>query len=95
MMMANEIRRATGKNQSVCLAKAWQINRLKELLQNGIVRFAYERADGSLRRAAGTLNTVNHLLKGTGRINYKTLTYYDINACAFRSFRVENLITIY
>lgn len=95
MMMAAEIRRATGKNLSVCLAKAWQINRLMNLLHEGVVRFAYERADGSLRRVAGTLKNREHLLKGNGKKNYKTLCYYDMNAAGFRSFRVENLITIY
>lgn len=94
-MMANEIRKATSQNRFVCLIKAWQLHRLIDQLQTGIVSFAYERADGILRRATGTLKNVEYWMKRTGKKSYKTLCYYDVKASAFRSFRIENLITIY
>lgn len=95
MLVANEIKTATGKSKSVCVAKAWQLYRLRCKLTEGSVRFAYERADGRLRKATGTLANVDHLVKGTGRKIYKTFRYFDVNAGAFRSFRVENLVSIY
>ena len=60
-----------------------------------IVTFAYEKADGSLRKAKGTLQDVQNLIKGTGPENYKTVRYFDVEANGFRSFKVENLITTY
>jgi len=64
-------------------------------MHRGIVTFAYEKADGSLRRATGTLKDVQSLIKGTGSENYKTVRYFDVDANGFRSFKVENFITAY
>ena len=62
----------------------------------GVVRFAYEKADGTLRKAAGTLHEVDATIKGTGRPNDAlTIRYYDVEAGGWRSFKVENLIAIY
>ena len=52
-------------------------------------------ADGSLRKAKGTLKDVQSLIKGTGSENYKTVRYFDVDANGFRSFKVENFITVY
>ena len=95
MMVADEIKTATGMEWPACIAKAHQLQQLIHRMENGTVSFAYERVDGTLRRATGTLKDVDHLCKGKSRNTYKTLCYYDIKAEAFRSFRVENLITIY
>ena len=64
-------------------------------MHKGIVSFAYEKSDGSLRKAKGTLKDIQNLIKGTGSENYKTVRYFDIEANGFRSFKVENFITIY
>lgn len=64
-------------------------------MRREIVTFAYEKADGSLRKAKGTLKDVSNLIKGTGSENYKTVRYFDVEANGFRSFKVENLITVY
>lgn len=62
----------------------------------GVVRFAYEKADGTLRRACGTLQDIAATIKGTGRPDDgRTVKYYDIEAAGWRSFKVENLVTIY
>ena len=95
MMMAHEIFKATMKNWSVCLAKAWQLYRLVKMLRAGIVKFAYEKSDGNLRKATGTLIGASEMVKGTGKKNYKTVCYFDADAEAFRSFKVENLVAIY
>lgn len=57
--------------------------------RNGII------SDGSLRKAKWTLQDVSSLIKGTGSENYKTVRYFDVDANGFRSFKVENLITVY
>lgn len=96
MRRAWAIARTTGKAFAVCLSKAWQLYRLAKQMRTSAVRFAYEKADGSLRRAVGTLKDVAAMVTGTGRPDdSRTFKYYDTEAAAFRSFRVENLIAIY
>ena len=92
---AYEMMKVTGKTFAVCLAKAWAIYRLYKRMKSETVSFAYEKADGSLRKAKGTLQDVSNLIKGTGVENYKTVRYFDVDANGFRSFKVENLITVY
>jgi hypothetical protein len=93
--MAHELMKATGKAFAVCLSRAWALYRLTRQMHKGVVTFAYEKADGSLRKAKGTLKDVQNLIKGTGLENYKTVKYFDIEANGFRSFKVENFITAY
>lgn len=88
--------RSTGRAFSVCLSKAWELYRLTKRMRAGVVRFAYEKADGSLRKACGTLHDVAAMVKGTGRPNDAiTMRYYDVEADGWRSFKVENLVTVY
>ena len=93
--MAYALMKATGKAFAVCLSRAWALYRLTKQMHKGIVSFAYEKSDGSLRKAKGTLKDIQNLIKGTGSENYKTVRYFDIEANGFRSFKVENFITIY
>lgn len=96
MRRAWAIARSTGKMFPVCLSKAWAIYRLVRAMRAGIVSFAYEKADGSMRRANGTLHYVASAIKGTGRPDDgRTVKYYDVEAGGWRSFRVENFITAY
>ena len=92
---AYEIDRVTGKQFAVCLAKAWALYRLKKAMKQGIVSFAYEKADGTLRKAKGTLKEVRNLIKGTGKDKVNAFPYFDTEVHAFRSFKIENLVTIY
>lgn len=92
---AYELVKLTGKSFQVCLAKAWSLYRLTRQMHKEIVTFAYEKADGSLRKAKGTLKDIESLIKGTGSENFKTVRYFDVDANAFRSFKVENFITAY
>lgn len=70
-----------GKAFNICLVKAWSLYRLTQRMRAGVVRFAYEKADGTLRRAAGTLHEVAATIKGTGRPDDGcTVKYYDVEA---------------
>lgn len=91
-----EISKSTGKAFAICLVKAWQIYRLSNRMKTGTVKFAFEKVDGSLRYALGTLaNLQTSTFKGTRKPNYKTLAYFDTQSQGFRSFRVENLVRVY
>lgn len=96
MRRAWQIARATGKAFAVALSKSWQLYRLTKQMRAGVVRFAYEKADGTLRKALGTLKDTAALVKGTGRPDDgRTVRYYDVEAGAWRSFKVENFVTEY
>jgi len=96
MRRAWAITRATGKAFAVCLSKAWQLYWLTKRMRAGIVRFAYEKADGTLRKAVGTLADTAARVKGTGRPgDCRTVKYYDVEADGWRSFKVENFVTVY
>jgi hypothetical protein len=96
MRRAWTIARATGKAFSICLVKAWSLYRLTQRMRAGVVRFAYEKADGTLRKACGTLHEVAATIKGTGRPDDgQTVKYYDVEADGWRSFKVENFVTVY
>lgn len=60
---AYEMMKATGKAFAVCLAKAWAIYRLYKRMKKETVSFSYEKQDGSLRKAKGTLQNVSNLSK--------------------------------
>lgn len=93
---AHEIMKSTGKGFAVCLSKSWVIYRLtKKLLSKDEVCFTYEKKDGSLRRAYGTLKNVGQFIKGTGKATAKVFHYWDLEAVAFRCFKAENLISVF
>ena len=96
MRRAWQIARTTGKAFAVALSKSWQLYRLTQRLRAGVVRFAYEKADGTLRKALGTLKDTAVLVKGAGRPDDgRTVRYYDVEADGWRSFKVENFIMAY
>lgn len=96
MQRAWALHRETKKSFAVCLSKAWALYRLVKQMRQGVAVFAFEKSDGSLRRARGTLKDTARFVKGTGvSTPDKTVRYYDIDKSAFRSFKIENLITVY
>ncbi|HEY9222325.1 MAG TPA: SH3 beta-barrel fold-containing protein [Lutibacter sp.] len=93
---AYEILKSTGKSFAVCLSKAWALYRLsKKLFTKDEVCFTYEKKDGTLRKAYGTLKNIAQLIKGTGQTNNSVFHYWDLQAVGFRCFKVENLVTIF
>lgn len=77
------------------LKKAWQLYRLKKAMHSGIVKFCYEKVDGSARIAYGTLfNLPERKRSAKKEPSYKTICYFDTKKQAFRSFKVENFIAV-
>jgi hypothetical protein len=89
------IARTTGKTFSICLVKAWELYKLKKAMAIRKVKFAFEKKDGTLRYATGTLEK-DYLqdVKGRGS-SLSVMTYWDIESRGFRCFKIENLIKIY
>lgn len=85
-----------GFSMAEAMKQAWQILKLKAALKNGIVKFFYQKLDGSVRTAWGTLKDgLIPETKSTGhKRNESLITYYDNEKASFRSFKVANFIRI-
>lgn len=99
MKYAHQLLKATGNSWRFCMLKAWELYRLAKKMRNGVVKFAYEKTDGSIRLAEGTLMDVPAGATVRGKRitkpSYKTFAYFDIQKAEMRCFKIENLITIY
>jgi len=88
----------TGFEFSVCLKKAWTNFKLLQLLRKGIVRFYFQKVDGTIREAWGTINA-NYFPQNTsedaGRKKNDTVqAYFDTECQEWRCFKKLNLVTI-
>ena len=83
-----------GFGMSEALRKAWANIRLKKEMAKRVVKFYFQKVDGTIREAYGTLNTsVLPQSNGSGRRQNDTLqVYYDTERQEFRSFKKANLI---
>ncbi|MBD5239867.1 MAG: DUF2693 domain-containing protein [Bacteroidales bacterium] len=97
MKYAWQLWKATKQQWRICMLKAWQLYRLAKAMRKGVVTFYYSKADGSIRKAAGSLKNVpaGATLGGkkVTKPSYKTMAYFDTEKNAFRSFKIENLIS--
>lgn len=79
------------------LRKAWKLYRLAKKMRKGVVKFVFEKVDGSARIAYGTLCDLPAGItsrKSSGKSpKYATMCYWDTKKNAFRSFKVENFIS--
>lgn len=96
MKYAWQLWRATKQQWRICMIKAWQLYRLARAMRKGVVTFYYQKADGSIRKALGTLKNLpaDATLGGkkVTKPSYKTMAYFDTEKNSFRCFKVENLI---
>ncbi|MEG2150543.1 MAG: SH3 beta-barrel fold-containing protein [Bacteroidaceae bacterium] len=83
-----------GFSMAEAMKQSWKALKLKAALKKGIVKFFYQKLDGTVRTAWGTLK--EGLIpepKGTERKkNESLITYYDNEKASYRSFKVANLI---
>lgn len=95
MKYAWQLWKATKQAWRLCMVKAWQLYRLAKSMRQGVVTFYYQKADGSIRKAVGTLKNLPARVSLGGKSSnpsYKTMAYFDVEKNSFRSFKVENLI---
>lgn len=93
MLRAYHIMHANGLSWSESLKKAWQLYKLNKELHSGKVSFYFEKKDGEIRKANATLK-IDYEFKTQNQPNPKIFTYFDLDANAFRCFKVENFIMI-
>lgn len=109
MQMMWQFIRKNGYSRSEALKKAWLNIKLKAAMRQKIVKFYYQKVDGSIREAFGTLKeSLLPMTQGTEKKANSTLfTYFDSERESWRSFKranilsicepknIENLITVY
>lgn len=96
MKYAWQLWKTTRQLWRICMIKAWQLYRLAKAMRERVVTLYYSKADGSIRKAMGTLKNVpaGATLGGKKKTKptYKTMAYFDTEKNAFRCFKIENLI---
>lgn len=96
MNLAWQLIRKNGFSMSEALKCAWVNFKLKAQMKSKIVKFYFQKVDGSIREAFGTLSEkLMPATKGTDRKANETVqTYYDTEVGEFRCFKKANLLKI-
>lgn len=80
-----------------CMVAAWKVLRLNAALQHGLVRFSFQKLNGEVREAVGTLRSDLFVVppKTTDRPEFLTVVrYFDLDKNAIRSFRAERILRV-
>lgn len=96
MKTAWQFFKQTGQTFSECLKKAWANFKLKKAMQTKIVRFYFQKVNGEIREAWGTLcptfmPPIDE--KDNRKKNETVQIYYDTEVKEFRCFKKFNLIS--
>lgn len=96
MQLAWQLVRKNGFSMSEAMKEAWLNMKLKLQLKQKIVKFYFQKVDGSLREAYGTLKTeLIPETKGDDRKKSDTVqVYYDTERQEYRCFKKANLVKI-
>ncbi len=96
MQLAWQFVKTNGMTMAEALRTAWRNIKLKMAMKLRIVKFYFQKVDGSIREAYGTLadNIVPDVAQGGRRANDTVQTYYDTERRDFRCFKKANLISM-
>lgn len=85
-----------GFSMAEAMKQSWKVLKLKAALKKGVVKFFYQKLNGEIRCAWGTLKEgLTPETKSTERKkNESLITYYDNEKQAFRSLKIANLIKV-
>ena len=97
MQMAWQFVKRNGFTMAEALKAAWMNYKLKVAMAVRIVKFYFQKVDGSIREAYGTLSP-SRIPATSGNSNRRqndtVQTYFDTEAMGFRSYKKANLIRI-
>ena len=95
MREAHRFIKIAGISLSEALKRAWSNFKLKVAMTKGIVKFYFQKIDGSIREAYGTLNA-RFVPATVGTDNRKksdtTQAYFDTEKSEWRCYKKLNLI---
>lgn len=96
MSLAWQFVKRNGYTMSEALKCAWANIKLRTALNKRIVKFYFQKVDGTLREAYGTLKTeLIPETKGDDRKRNDTVqVYFDTEKSEYRCFKKANLIRI-
>ena len=96
MQLAWQFVKKNGYSLSEALKVAWMNIKLKVQMKKRIVKFYFQKVDGSLREAFGTLSeSVIPQTQSNGRkMNDTCQVYFDTEKGEWRCFKRANLIRI-
>ena len=95
MVLAHQFVRKNGMSLSEALKTAWANIKLKASMKSRIVKFYFQKIDGSIREAYGTLKeNIVPATQGERKNNDTCQTYYDCEKEAWRCFKKANLLRI-
>ena len=96
MCLAWQLVKRNGFTMSEALKVAWANMKLKAAMKQRIVKFYFQKVDGSIREAYGTLK--ENLIPATSGDNRKrndtVQVYFDTERQEYRCFKKANLISI-
>lgn len=96
MTLAWQMVKKNGYTMAEALKTAWRNIKLRTQMQQRIVKFYFQKVDGSIREAYGTLKET--LIPATGESNRKNndtvQVYFDSEKQAWRCYKKANLIKI-
>ena len=86
----------TGESFSECLKRAWANFKLVAAMRSRIVKFYFQKVDGSIREAYGTLRAdLIPATTGNDRKRNDTVqAYFDTEKQEYRCFKRLNLVAI-
>ena len=97
MSLAWQFVRKNGFTMSEALKVAWANMKLKLQMKSKVVKFYFQKVDGSVREAYGTLNEkLMPAITGTDKRakNDTVQIYFDTERQEFRCFKKANLLNI-
>ena len=97
MTLAWQFVKRNGFTMSEALKAAWANIKLKAAMKNRIVKFYFQKVDGSVREAYGTLkDNLIPAIAGTDnrKKNDTVQVFYDTEKQEWRCFKKANLISI-
>lgn len=97
MTLAWQFVKRNGFTMSEALKAAWANMKLKAAMKNRIVKFYFQKVDGSIREAYGTLkDNLTPAIAGTDnrKRNDTVQVFYDTEKQEWRCFKKANLISI-
>lgn len=95
MTLAWQFVRKNGYTLSEALKCAWANIKLKAALNKRVVKFYFQKVDGSLREAYGTLMSERiPAIKGTKKTADTCQVYFDTEKDEWRCFKKANLVRI-
>jgi hypothetical protein len=79
-----------------CLKQAWQVIKLKARMKKQVVEFYFQKMNGEVRQAFGTLmqEKIDYVPNGNGKTYRDCIKYWDMVKGEWRQFKNYNLIRV-